>query len=525
VVAASINPNPVFADYPTTGLPTDYSSYATPTISRQGAGLFGPYAMRVASSAGINAGAYLPDTVAGLSDVRAGYFVIEADVVLISGSLVGAGVLFRSLTAGGVSTVDNLLTFATDPDSNGDVVGAGETGRVYHFRKLVRITAADARKASLWAMAHWSTLGSIAAANSIDFHRLLVRPATAEEILANTVIPPLQATVTEHSSAIATIEGYLEARWEVGAAVPGAEAFISAVAVVDGESEPTSSVAIGAQVFSVFNASGDEWLEALKVVGGNVILSGGLQAGAFIRLGSGAGWPVALQSKDFTIADGTAVSFGTDLGQVPALSFSTVGLAPLTSGETYNLYADSLTPTGFTARLKINTPGTPSSVSLTTDTTPGSGPTRQIDKGANPDATGNEYTLKGSVSATFRVADRAFGELIDYSGSVTLGVWAKVSGVWSEVGTMTCYLAGETVGTGAFGDYLFETESGEISDSFIMSAGVEAFGLTLKSHAGTWARSLDDFDSVTYSTPGSPSGTRSATPAGQTSTVTVRPKN
>lgn len=161
-----------------------------------------------------------------------------------------------------------------------------------------------------------------------------------------------------------------------------------------------SAVTIGASEFSVFNPSGNAWLKALEVKDGNVLLNGGLQAGAYIRLGSGQGWPVALQPRDFQVGDGDVVSFGTTLDRLPSMNWQKNNLVALNSGETYRLYPENLSTTGFTARLHIITPAAPSNYLLTTSTAPGSGPTRQIDKSAYPDATDGNYTLTFSGTVT-----------------------------------------------------------------------------------------------------------------------------
>lgn len=162
----------------------------------------------------------------------------------------------------------------------------------------------------------------------------------------------------------------------------------------------SSTVSIGAASISLYNPSAGGWKLAMQVAGGNAIFTGGIAAGAFIRLGTGDGWPVALKGKDFSVSDGDVVNFGVNLGGLPALDFAGNNLAALNAGETYRLYADSLTATGFTARLRISVPASPSNYDLTSASQPGNGPTWQMDKSSIPDASDGNYRLQFSGTAT-----------------------------------------------------------------------------------------------------------------------------
>lgn len=236
--------------------------------------------------------------------------------------------------------------------------------------------------------------------------------AVSLEMFDVTETQSLTASVTVNAGAIATLEGRTTAFWQVETVAGlgnGATAFISARA----ETSPgnvQSTVAFGAREIHLYNPTTSGWAKSLSVFAGEVVVYGSLTASAGIYLGTGVKWQVALRSKSFTVQDGVAVSYGVDFGTPPIIEFSTIGLAPLNSGETYALSADNSTGTGFTPRLKISTPGTTTQISLTTDTVAGSGPTRQIDKGANADAPNNTYTFV--VHGTF--TDYAYYE--DFGG-------------------------------------------------------------------------------------------------------------
>jgi hypothetical protein len=229
VGSASLNPNPVFASYPTTpGLPTGYTLYGSGTFTRQ-TGQVSPYALRIATTDGNAGGAYQDSTLGGLVDVKPGWYVLEADVTLVAGALTGGGVLFQMRNADG-STSNNAvgLAFATDPDTNETVRGAGTVGVTYRWRKLVQVTWADAASARLFAMGHFTSYGSIAAANTLDFHRVAVRPATSGEIAggradtnATTALAQIateSATRASETAALATRADTVEATLRTGSA-------------------------------------------------------------------------------------------------------------------------------------------------------------------------------------------------------------------------------------------------------------------------------------------------------------------
>ncbi len=101
------------------------------------------------------------------------------------------------------------------------------------------------------------------------------------------------------------------------------------------------------------------------------------------------------------------------------------------------------------------------------------------------------------------------------NGSVTAGIWAKKSGVWSKVANKGVFIY-QTVSSGGT-----KTVNWSFFDSFDLGSGVEEFGVTIESHTGT-AAALTDFDGVSW-TATSASGERSATPSGQSSTAVVNP--
>lgn len=306
----------------------------------------------------------------------------------------------------------------------------------------------------------------------------------------------------------------------------GAQVF-SRMLAEDDNGVTTSDVAFGAKTISLYNpsSSGDDWRLAMLVENGNAIFTGGLRAGAFIKLGSGTGWAVALQSKSFPAADGGAISFGADLGALPSYEFVRDNLLPLNSGETYNLTLANLTAIGATLSAKINVPGAPGGVSLPGNgTVQPSGPRYQVERGANPEPADGQYGIRVQVTHTGQYWDINM-EPGSWEGQITVGIWARKAGVWSEVGTISSYAYGYGDGSSSAWRTYYKT----VTEMQVMQlgSGVEAFGAVMKGYGGNnnSNSSLHYLGSISWTTPGTPGGTRSALAPGATTTVIVRPQN
>jgi len=200
---AAVNTSPNFADNANaTGIPTNWFEWTNAAAdgTRQTGIAPQPYAYQQAGRAGENGGVYQPM----FGRFSAGWHVIEADITLVSGALTGAGVLLNA-DPGGAYT-EYHLTFATDADVNGTVIGAGTTGQLYKFRKLVQVGRGDTYN-HIYAMSHYTSFGSTASANVIKFHRAAVRVASQAEIEARQAKNDLvttNANVATNTSAIAT---------------------------------------------------------------------------------------------------------------------------------------------------------------------------------------------------------------------------------------------------------------------------------------------------------------------------------
>lgn len=500
----SHNLNPVFADWGggSGTLPAHWADWSGGTSNTRVVGDLGGYAYQQSVAASASAGMY--QQPAGMQGKKgAGWYVLEAEVTLVSGTLDGAGMY---IVQSGVLAAD--FSFYA-------VAGSGTAGYKYKLSKLVQfhtsVTSWDFYLMTGWGVANF---GVTVTAKTLKWHRCSIRDATPAEIRDQTVLGPMEATVSTHSSAIATLNGAVATHETLVAASGSFPAIMRLKAGVGG-----SNIALAAEALYLLNYINGVLVPALTVEGGNAVLAGGLQVGAFIRLGSGTGWPVALKTQDFSVSDGTVVSFGTDLGALPSVDFSQTGLAALAAGETYQLYTDGLSATGFTARLKISVPGTVTNYDLTVDTVPGSGPTRQIDKASNPDSTSGNYTFQWDGSwSIHNIPDGEPGIWYPGEGTVNVDLWVKKAGVWQKVTTVSFTVYGDGVGSNHG-----EAYSG--TRTVNCGTGVEAFGISPGTPAysgNVYANALTDFTHAKWATT-SVSGTRTATPSGQVGTASVRP--
>lgn len=208
-VAASVSTglitkNPAFSDWSGT-YPSSWQLWAQDEGSgvAKVAGETSPNAVRIVGGANGQAG--LQQTVTTTGAKVGDWIVVEADVLLNSGPLTGAGVLVRFAGAADIN-----LTFSNEPTTAGVAPGAGVGGSTYRYRKLVRVASGSQTQNVVFFMSHWSGFGAVTAANNITFMRVGWRPAADQEIAAKQAsadIITLNASVSTQSSAIATLQG------------------------------------------------------------------------------------------------------------------------------------------------------------------------------------------------------------------------------------------------------------------------------------------------------------------------------
>jgi hypothetical protein len=246
VGTAALNLNPIFAIWPTTTFPTNWQDWTNGVANTSKVtGPISPYAVQINGVAGSDTGI---GSSTSFSLTPNGWYVIEADIELVSGALTAAGVWVSLSDSSGAYIGDVAINFATDPDIAGATNGAGVAGTSYKYRKLVQVTPSTTSSGNIYAMAHSSALGSTTAANSIQFQRVDIRPASSAEILANTVnvnVNALSATVTTQAGAIATLDGRTAAYLEFSASTSGGTALF----ILDSTSYGTSVALSGDHIY------------------------------------------------------------------------------------------------------------------------------------------------------------------------------------------------------------------------------------------------------------------------------------
>lgn len=212
---------------------------------------------------------------------------------------------------------------------------------------------------------------------------------------------------------------------------------------------------------------------------------------ALDAFGSGTtGLPFTQIVESGEARDGDTVTFASTLPSVPRINFLPGGNAA-TAGQNIRISADSLSTTGFTMRAKSQSVGSPTTITDTGATAGGTGePDRVINRTDGAAPFDGIFTYRYTVT----VGEIAPGE----PGRITIAIFAKKSGAWTEVGRRN---------HGADGTYDASVTPGTVD----FGTGTE-FGIDVVSATGTGTQ-LDSFDSVTYTKSGTLTET-SLTPSG-----------
>lgn len=302
---------------------------------------------------------------------------------------------------------------------------------------------------------------------------------------------------------------------------------------VDGTDSNYSSIDFLADVFRVWDSVNQVGLPPFEIRNGGLrarsAMIDRLAVGASLTVGT-ANLRVAVQPFDLQVTDGQVVSYGYDLGQAPALTFLGNNLVAPVAGETALLYAENPTPTGFTARLKYQSPGTPTSYSSGFGGHSSDGTAQMYFALAATPQTAN-VRIQGSVRSYFNNPDWSGGggpieqtpDDLSYSdGYMEVTVWGFKNGAWSAIGSMPVYPAWRQGGNSGFSSPPgFYDDAFDVTQSFEVPAGTTHIGVSVGYE--TYSESYLSGLRLEYQVATS-SSVRSATPNGQTSTVTVRPR-
>ena len=214
VAAASINPNPVFSDWPTgQTLPSNYSLWGGSTTVTKATGAQSPYAPRtaIASTTAADGGGLQTQPFVATQVIQNGmWLVLEVDARRVSGDIRGACAMFRIVDSAGSAAQNHFIDLYADADTSEAVGGNVNTG-LRRWRKLVKVEAASAYGWRLYMMNRYSRASSYtsaATANQIEWHRVSFRPATDQEIAAKKAtadISALSASVAQQATTLSTL--------------------------------------------------------------------------------------------------------------------------------------------------------------------------------------------------------------------------------------------------------------------------------------------------------------------------------
>ena len=310
---AGITKNSTFATWSSSGShPEDWQDWSSGmTSASRVTGVLSPYAWQQANPSGsVNYGSL--QSVNNI--ISGGYWVLEADVTLVSGSLAGAGVLLQYGPSSGIDSSAPGLIFNSDPDSSGNVQGAGVAGRRYSFSKLVSLPS-NTLTGLLYRINNATFFATSSHAKTVTWHKVSLRPASQAEISAQTAIPSLQASVTTNTSAIATANSAM-ASWVTRVAASGGDPAVVELFAGNGGSR----VGIAAAILSLMNTSNGQTLEVMKAVSGEAYFRRPISSDA--------------SGRRVTIGPGYGVS-----GSQVVLWFGPDSLAPSSQSRTNGYFA------------------------------------------------------------------------------------------------------------------------------------------------------------------------------------------
>jgi|GEM_PF-1238654 len=303
----SLNQNPMSSAWAGTAAvgPDAWTRYnsANGTIQK-GPGINGaPQSARTISSGTANFGLQGDPVVAPTGGE---WLVMEASFTLVAGDLRGSGLTVQTRN-GATQVGSNInLNFATETDTGGRTNGAGVVGRTYTYRKLIDARGTNVNAYWLYMMTRLSTF-SPQGAVTLDWHRAAIRSATAEEVATGTVLPDVQAQLSVTAAVAADAQTRLSsARFEVIAAAGGNPAQLLIRADQTG-----SLAALVAQAISFSNVVGGTVVEVMRLISGDVYITGKL----FMGLAKQITLDPTIPALIFTPTGGTAkMLYGAGFG-------------------------------------------------------------------------------------------------------------------------------------------------------------------------------------------------------------------
>ena len=151
---------------------------------------------------------------------------------------------------------------------------------------------------------------------------------------------------------------------------------------------------ITADDFRVYQSIGGGYTVPFRVVGGQTQINDALiRTLNVIPDGGGPSHRVQLRPNSVSGADGATFTFSTAYGGIPLIRPVILQPPALAAGESYDISATNLSPSGFTIRAKKFTPGTPAAQSSGAGSNVGGTPQWQAQKPTSADGDGGQYTF------------------------------------------------------------------------------------------------------------------------------------
>jgi len=344
-----------------------------------------------------------------------------------------------------------------------------------------------------------ATANSLAALNSAD-----------GASLANTV------------SGLSTVTGNLNASYALAVDAGGRIASMKLLS-----NGAISSVKFKSDTFSIFNNVSD--VAVFDVTGSQIKMIADLNVASGITVGS-ARLKVALESIRKTGVDGAAITWadGASIGNIPEYVLDLSNLSPLSSGEAYNVVLTGVTPVGATVYAKISTPGTTATVSKTGSVIGGgANPQRIMTKPALAGGPGGlepadayDYTYNFRVMADVTVLGYFDGEDTIFDGSFTISTWFNDGFGWDRGPDISENVYFTTPGNSS-GYSIYELDN-IFPVSWSQPVGATApYAFGISAVSGCAVTNLDTISYVKQTA----SGTRTASPGGQSVKIVAFPRN
>ncbi len=265
----------------------------------------------------------------GFTSLKAGTYIVDAEVTLDGGSFPGAGVLFRGFNAGGNITNDCYNSFAAmgsdvSPDA---ATGNGVAGTRYRFTQMFTLPG-NTESCMVYLMTQWAGFGA-RNEKRMTWHKVGVRRATQAETQSGKVAD-INARVTNQSGAIAVLNGKNMAWMQTEAIAGDGRAIVSIRA--DGQAG-SSNIDLAASQIRLINSAGGVLSPTLSVQNGNVTIAGDLYMGAG-RIVSTNGAFMKVQGTGFGTANQFLEWFGPNM-PISSCSEANAKSYSKTNGDTY----------------------------------------------------------------------------------------------------------------------------------------------------------------------------------------------